>query len=326
MSAPQSTQIRPAVQTADGITEQAAIQKRYHDALGALVSKLKQDQQILAAILCGSLSYDEVWIKSDIDLLLIAREGKYPVRSYCLVEDDINIHALIYTRSKFKQSLEGSLQSSFFHSFFSRSTLLFTQDETLKDYYDDVRRVGSRDRDLQLLSESGGAIATLAKAEKWLYIKKDAVYSFLWIMHTVGCLASMEVALHGEVAGREVIQQALKLNPSFFNAVYTDLAQQEKNETSLRNALDLINQYLDERTPILFKPILEFLSAAGGSRSTTELDDYFGKQVQSESLAIAYEWLAEKGIIRKIPAPLRLTEKSRVQVNEAAYYYDGDDH
>mgnify|MGYP000523493585 CR=1 FL=1 len=40
------------------------------DALDALVTHVKADRSILAAILCGSLSHDVVWEKSDIDLIL----------------------------------------------------------------------------------------------------------------------------------------------------------------------------------------------------------------------------------------------------------------
>ena len=55
---------------------QAAVEKRYHDALDSLVTKVQKDRNIIAAILCGSMSYDQVWDKSDIDLLLVQREGK----------------------------------------------------------------------------------------------------------------------------------------------------------------------------------------------------------------------------------------------------------
>jgi hypothetical protein len=58
-------------------------------------------------------------------------------------------------------------------------------------------------------------------------------------------------------------------------------------------------------------------------RTTTELDEYFKKKAQIDSLDFAYEWLADKGIIQKVSSPLRLTIKSRVEVEEAAYYYDG---
>jgi predicted nucleotidyltransferase len=51
-----------------------AVQQRYEGALEAFVARVRQDGHILAAVLFGSLAYDEVWERSDIDLWLIARD------------------------------------------------------------------------------------------------------------------------------------------------------------------------------------------------------------------------------------------------------------
>ena len=37
---------------------QAIVEKRYRDALETLVAQVKKDRNIIAAILCGSMSYD----------------------------------------------------------------------------------------------------------------------------------------------------------------------------------------------------------------------------------------------------------------------------
>jgi uncharacterized protein len=89
-------------------------------------------------------------------------------------------------------------------------------------------------------------------------------------------------------------------------------------------ALRLINDYLNERIALLFQPLLDYLSAADGPRSASEIDSYFRKQLQTDTIGTAYEWLADQGVIQKVSHPLRLTEKSRVTVDEAAYYYDGE--
>jgi hypothetical protein len=169
------------------------------------------------------------------------------------------------------------------------------------------------------------ALDTLAKAEKWLYTRKDVAYSFLWLMYCVNNLAAIEVLLHGELTSREVIPQALKLNPAFFNRVYLDLVNSRKDETTVQRAIDLVNAFLESKIHTLFGPVLDHLREAGGTLTTTELDAYFRKQVQDESLSGVYEWLAYKGIIQKLPSPVRLTQRSSVTVDEAAYYYDGDD-
>jgi hypothetical protein len=141
----------------------------------------------------------------------------------------------------------------------------------------------------------------------------------------IDALATIEVLMHGEVTEREVILQALNYNPSFFHTVYTDLIHHKKTEQTLQNVLQTINHYLDDKIGVLFQPILDFLTEAGGIRSTTELDEYFKKKAQIGSLAMTYEWLADKDIIQKVSSPLRLTPKSRITVEEAAYYYDGGD-
>ena len=60
------------------------VQQQFETALESLVERLQQDRQIIAAILFGSLSYDSVWEKSDIDLMLISRQdqGKAPERFF----------------------------------------------------------------------------------------------------------------------------------------------------------------------------------------------------------------------------------------------------
>jgi hypothetical protein len=42
------------------------IEQKYAHALDQLTAQIKQDRSILAALLCGSLSHDTVWEKSDI--------------------------------------------------------------------------------------------------------------------------------------------------------------------------------------------------------------------------------------------------------------------
>jgi RNA polymerase sigma factor (sigma-70 family) len=297
----------------------------FNQALEAFIGKVKQDRYIIAAILFGSLSHDTVWRKSDIDIMLVGREEK-GVKDFCLVENGVNIHVVFMPRSKFKQALEGALQGSMMHSSFALSTLLFTTDDTIRAYYQDGRTIGRHDRQMRLITAGSSALYTLAKAEKWLLTRRDVSYSFLWIMYTIENLARIEVLLHGQLTSREVIPQALKLNPAFFNEVYHELIHRQKDEAIIQQALDRINGYLDSKIDILFGPILDYLSQAGGVRTSSELDGYFRKQVQSGwgGLSMVYEWLADKGIIQKVPSPLRLTQKSQVVVDEAAYYYDGE--
>jgi uncharacterized protein len=311
--------------SADTSTQPAgpAVQERYQAALASLVAKLKQDQYVLAAILFGSLARGEAWAKSDIDLIIVQRDGReQDTRWYWLAEDGINISTSVVPRNRLKRLMEGALQGSFTHSIRAQSKLLFSKDETIAAWFEETNRIGARDQDYQLLRAVAVVPPLLDKAEKWFLVKKDLDYSFLWLLYVVNSLATVEVVLNGEAPGREVIHQALQYNPSFFHRVYTGLINGPRDAQAIQDALDRIDGYLVERADRLFKPVLDTLAEADGVRTASELDAHFQKKVQSTELFWVYEWLARKGIITKLAAPIRLTQKSRVVLEEPAYYYD----
>jgi uncharacterized protein len=176
---------------------------------------------------------------------------------------------------------------------------------------------------MRLMGLAGQAITMVSKAEKWLVTRGDLAYSFVYVMRALEPLAAIEVLLHDELTTREVLPRAAQLNPAFFDQVYGGLIQQPKDAAAMRRAVDLLNGYLDEKVDLLFGPVLEHLRQEGGIRTTSELYDYFERQMQSEMLAPGLEWLADKGVIQKVPSPVRLHPKSQVVLDEAAYYYDG---
>jgi hypothetical protein len=299
-----------------------AVRKRYEQAVEAFVARVREDSHILAAILYGSLSYDDVWEHSDVDMWLIARDENKKVRDYCLLEKGVNIHAFIFPRAEFRKRLEGALQGSFIHSSFARSRLLYSHDEGIRDWFEAAQHVGERDRDIQVMRYACMLFASLTKAEKWLTVKRDPAYSYVWVLYLLNWLASIEVLRAGQVPGREVIHQALAVNPEFFTAIYAGPIHQPKSEALVAGILTRIHAYLDANVQAFFRPLFAYLAEAGEPRSVTELNDHFQKRAQTESIALACEWLADKGLLGRISAPLRLTEKSRVTVEEAAYYYD----
>ncbi|MBN1580753.1 MAG: nucleotidyltransferase domain-containing protein [Anaerolineae bacterium] len=300
-----------------------SVQRRYWTALDAVVARLEQDRYVLAVVLYGSLARGEAWDKSDIDLTIIEQDGlKQDTRSTWLVQDGINIFATVISRNRFKRELEGALQGSIVHSIRSQSKLLFSKDASIVAWFEESERIGARDQDMQLLRAASVVPYYVEKAQKWFCAKHDLDYCFLWIMYVVNNLARVEVVLNGEAPGREAIHQALKINPAFFDAVYVDLIHGPKSEEQIRQALDMIDAYLVERAHRLFKPVLDYLAEANGLCTASDLDMHFRKKVQTSTLAGVYEWLADKQIIEKLAAPLRLTKKSQVVLEEPAYFYD----
>lgn len=299
-----------------------SIQQKFTTALDSLVEQVKADRSILAAILCGSLSHDAVWAKSDIDLVLVTMDDKKPeCDGLSLYADGVNVHALLISRTQFRQTVEGSLGQSFMHSFLAKGRLLYTHDQTIADLCGRLGEIGTRDTQMQLLRAATHALGCIYKAHKFFITRGDLDYTALWILAAATPLAQIEVISARLLADREVIPQALKLNPTFFKTIYSELLNSKKSKKNVQSALDAIDAYVAERADTLFALVLEHLRDASEARSCTEIEAHFKRQYNLEGITTACEYLANQGRLGKAGLSARLTKKSNVAMQELAFFY-----
>src|SRR5262245_8957101 len=299
-----------------------SIQQKFTAALAALVEQIKGDRSVLAAILCGSLSHDTVWAKSDIDLALVTTDDKKVERAdLALYADGINVHAVLLPRAEFRKMVEGAVHNSFGHSFFAKGRLLYTHDDTIAGLCERLRMLGDRDNQVQLLRSGSAALPPLYKARKFWITRRDLEYTALWILDAAIPLARIEVLSARQIADREVLPQAIKLNPEFFHVVYTDLLNTRKTPKSVEAALLAAEQYVAGRTTQLFGLVIDYLREIGEARSATEIDDYFRRNLGVECVTGVCDYLSDQGLIVKAHLPVRLTKRSNVDVQELAFYY-----
>ena len=113
----------------------------------------------------------------------------------------------------------------------------------------------------------------------------------------------------------------MKLNPAFFKIIYSDLLNSKKTKKNVQAALDAVDAYIAERAPKLFAPIFDHLREVGETRSCTEIEDHFKRNFGVECVTTACEYLADQGLIGKAAAPVKLTKKSNIEVQELAFFY-----
>ncbi|MGA8025897.1 MAG: hypothetical protein WB992_02045 [Bryobacteraceae bacterium] len=298
-------------------------QERFSQALDTLVARIRDDRSILAAVLCGSLSHDTVWDKSDIDLLLVTiDDNKLAEEGLALYADGINVHALLMPRTDFRKAAEGSLRSGFFHSFLTKGRLLYTHEPGIAALCERLHSMGERDIRIQLLNAAGNTLPALYKAHKWFRTRSDLDYTALWILYAANGLARIEVLSARQLADREVLPQAAKLNPAFFKLVYTDLLNNKKTAMkTVQTALTAIDNYLSDRTPELFGLVLDYLRDIGEARSATEIDNHFRRNFGVAVVTGVCEYLSDRGLIGKASLPVRLTRKSNINLDELAFFH-----
>ena len=298
---------------------------RFEAALERLIEEVRKDDHVLAAILCGSLSHDDVWDKSDIDLILVCTDNKKTAtHNVALVEDDINIHTTVQPRGEFRRHLEASVRNTFQHSLLAKGKLIFSRDPSIEAIFRQIGEIGARDSQVQAMQSAQHALATLYKARKWYHIKDDPAYTALWILIAARSLAEVEVGMAGELVDREAVIEALRLNPKLFRCIYSDLLERPATRDQLTEALGAIDDYLEPRAEQLFAPVIEYLDEAGGEpRSCTEISHYFSRNYDMDHVIIACEWLADIGVIEKASTPVKLTIRSQTEVDELAFFHMG---
>ena len=301
-----------------------SVHQTFTAALESLIEQVKQDRAILAAVLCGSLSHDVVWARSDIDLLLVTIDDrKTELSDIALNADGVNVHALLMPRTEFRRTVEGSVNNSFFHSFLAKGRLLYTHDPTIADLCAGLHTIGERDSQLQLLRAGTGALPPIDKAHKWFVTRGDLEYTALWILFAATSLARIEVIGRRMLADREVLLQALALNPAFFDTIYTKLLNARKTKRDVQAALAAIDAYVADRAADVFGLVLDYLREAADVRSSTEIEAHFKRHYDIGGVVTACEYLAHRGLVGKAATSVRLTKRSTVDVQELAFFFSG---
>jgi hypothetical protein len=291
-------------------------------ALDALMRQVRKDTSVLAAILCGSLSHDTVWARSDIDLVLVTVDDKKTgPGDIPLYADGVNVHAVLVPRAGFRRLVDGSIQGSFMHSFLAKGRLIYTHDPTIEDLFARLASRGARDTAVQMLHAATSVLPPLYKARKWLETRGDFAYTALWTLYAAVPVARMEVIAAGLLPDREVIPQALQLNPALFDAIYTSLLRDGTQRAPVEKALVTIEDYMAAHAPRVFAPVLEYLREQGDVRSSRDIEDHFKKNFDVPGVTIVCEYLADLDIIGKASTAVQLTKRSPVSVEELAFFY-----
>jgi len=290
------------------------------------VAQVRRDRSILAAILCGSLSHDTVWAKSDIDLVLVTVDDKRTEKNHlALYAGGVNVHAFLIPRTDFRKTVEGAVRNSFMHSLLAKGRLLYTHDETIAALCSRLQEIGERDTRLQLFAAATSALPYIDKAHKWFVTRGDLDYTALWILYAATPLARIEILSARLLADREVIPQAMKLNPALFQTIYTGMLNGKKTAKNVQAALDAIDGYIAERAAMLFEPLLEHLKEVGEARSATEIDAWFKRNFNVEGVTTACEYLSDQGLIAKVSTPIQVTRLSNIMMQELAFVHLGEE-
>lgn len=306
--------------------------KQFQDALGRFVERVTEDRYILAVVLVGSIHKELIWRRDSIGVWIIEADGvskrlksdgndERVFRTF--VEDDINIHAEIIPRSRFKLMVEGSSRTAFSCNFFARRELVYCDDASIEKWFDSANQVATKDQDNERMIATTWVIGAARYARKRIERKDDLELGYEGILWAVHSIAALEVVNNGEVYERAAIYKAIDLKPELFQEIYLDLLGKKRTKKQLLNVLDTIDDYVESNAERNLKPLLNFLAKQKRVVPISQISEQFAhSQLYPWHIESACEWLERNGMVEKLAEPFKITKKSRVDVEEPAYFYD----
>jgi predicted nucleotidyltransferase len=286
----------------------------YQSAVDEFVKKVKADEYVLNFMVAGSLSYDTVWEKSDIDFMLIMKDEPYRINRF-FVEKDVLLEGEVVTRDYFRRGTHRVKDGSIFNSYFSKSKLLFSRDDTILDFYEDLKNMGERDVEDLLLLNYMFCRDLINKSYKALYVKEDTHFALNFMMSGIRRMANIEVLLNRTIPLRESTVQALEFNPEFFKTIFLDMVHTPKKTWDVMSGvLEKMENYLDEHLKTIAQPVIRLLEKEG------EITHYDLKTHFNDiSLPIDLREFVNMGLMQQTEAPFRFTKKSTAEMIQPAY-------
>lgn len=305
---------------------------RFQAALDQLIERVAEDRYVLAIVLVGSLSTKTIWHRESIGLWIIEADGvtrRLPSDGEderifrILVENDINLHAEVIPRSRFKKMVEGASRTAFSCNFFAERRVVYSKDPSIDRWFEKANTLAIKDQERELLTFSTWTIHAVRHARKRLEIKGDLELAAQETLGAAHSVAYTEIIRQGEVWEDDVIYRAIKGNPALFKSIYLNVLAKPKNRRVLSAALHTIDGYLDKHYKAHLKPLLAYLKKESRLVPLSEMSDHFAfSQLYPWHLESTCEWLARKGLVQKLSAPFKLTKRSVERVEEPAYILD----
>lgn len=287
--------------------------EKHQAALDSFVSRIKDDPHVIALLVYGSLAYGTVWERSDIDAEMIVRDGTVVQGLWYTVEEggvEININNFAEL-SKFKKALQ-ELRGGFDHGILGKGNIVFSKDENLIEMFEDARKIGADDAARAFAAKINDLVNWMHKAEKWISALDDPLYAQRFLHLAAAVVADMELIRHMENPTRESIKRALQLNPELMHEVFTLPSTTAMTREGVRQVLQILDSYLMEHMPWWSKSILRFMEDGEIKKAS---------HILKSCGSVPLEYMAEKGLLLKTTEPSQIFKKSKLTLEEFAYFY-----
>jgi|GEM_PF-2279163 len=301
--------------------------KKYEDALESFVEEVKQDNNVIC-ILYDNESMRKKFINNESGLLIsiIVKDDTYEQFYYTCIYEETIFEVVVWGRLQIIQDLShqtrfGGLMR---YSGFAKHEVLFSRDDQFVKQFNDVRQMRAQTFSAYLMEEVAHVLGHMSNIKRHLTLKQDVIYCQYLFITIAERLAKIEHLLRHLPIPDDVVVAAREFNPELIDTFSTQVFVKKWTIETCNLALQKLETYFISHIETLSKPILHLFKKYKKD-IITGADLYLNFEIPGWALLPLIQFLCDKGDLTLVTVPVKLTRKSKVELEDIAIFYINND-
>lgn len=290
--------------------------KAYQDACDIALNKFKNNEQVIAIVVYGSIISGDIWEKSDIDFLVITKESNKMdiIHSKIL---NVPMHINYISKDIFVDSYNNMLKGGSFHKAFFMGKLVYCVDEAIEEIQNATRFYSDRDKSIRNIEFLCSLLNSIHFAKKYMMTGKHET-AFQWCVEVLKNYARILMNSNGHITDNDILSYAVNMNTNVEN-IFVVLNDDKPLLGRLNYIIDATEKFVSQNVEAIAKPVIQFLNQKGKALSASEIQtsEEF-KQIDGD-INILLEALSSMGFIKE-KSKKYITGENEYLIDEIVYY------
>ncbi|KYH35087.1 nucleotidyltransferase domain protein [Clostridium tepidiprofundi DSM 19306] len=272
---------------------------QYQKAFNTIVDRMKEDKNVLAVLVFGSMVSGDFWEESDIDMFVVIEGELDYIKNVYTNINDIPIHFRFINKSDFMKLHIKSMDKGYSNRLIASSKLVFSKDMDITTKYDQGRFYTDKYRGIKNLVYLGRVLAYISECKK--YISNDVLpTAYNLAIKCVNDFSKLYVNFNGYTVTRDVLTMCINTNSEFYNIVNELFFESKDVKEAIENTLKYIENEIDNNLRNICYMLLDYMKEKDELLSSDEIrrdSQFYGFDIKAE---LILDRLFKKQIIKKV--------------------------
>lgn len=290
--------------------------KAYQEACDIALNKFKNNTQVVAIVVYGSIISGDIWEKSDIDFFVITKEENKMDTIHCKILE-VPMHINYISKNIFVDSYNNMLKGGTFHKAFFMGKLVYCIDEDIEEIHNSTRFYSDRDKSIRNIEIFCNLLNSLHFAKKYMMTGKHET-AFQWCVEVLKNYARVLMNSNGHITDNDILSYAVNMNSNVEN-IFVVLNDDKPLLGRLNYIIEATEKFILLNAEIISQPIILYLKQNKTPCSAADLQssEEF-KQIDAD-VNILLDTLSFMGLVNEKSRKYATLENEYL-IDEIVYY------